>query len=202
MGRPSKYETHIKPNLQVIQGWIRNDDDTGSKTEPSIAKRLGVGYTTWKRYKVKHEEFREALTQAHQSIVALAVNSLVRQMLGYTVEEKHTELYETGQLDAQGNPILRRVYKKVVKHIAPSLGATCLILFNKDPKNWKDKHEIKHSGEIRTSGVLLTQEPIKDTNLWQELLKQEGNAGGTEAGTETRRTKSSGPLSPEANRRF
>lgn len=194
----TKYDSHIEPNLEVIQGWLRN-----GCTEESVAVSLGVGYRTWKRYKSQHDDFRDAIREARKPIVALAVNSAIKQMQGYYVDEQETELHETGQKDKKGEPIFRRVIKKRSRYIPPSLGATCLILFNWDPEHWKDKREIKHSGEIGHTGVLLTEAPMENTDEWEKYvskLKTEAGVEPVEQASEAASQKSSGRLSPGANR--
>ena len=52
VGRSSKYESHIKANLDKIQKML-ND----GATEKQVAQSLGVSYASWNHYKTKFEEF-------------------------------------------------------------------------------------------------------------------------------------------------
>ena len=56
MGRPSKFETHIKPHFDEIKKAF----DRGVE-EKEIAKNLGIAISTWCDYKNKYSEFAELL---------------------------------------------------------------------------------------------------------------------------------------------
>ena len=45
-GRKSKYETVVKPNLELIEGWLLN-----GITEREIARRLRIAHSTFQAYK-------------------------------------------------------------------------------------------------------------------------------------------------------
>ena len=170
-GRQNKYDTHIKPSMDAISGWIRN-----GFTQQSIAGKVGVAWSTWKKHKAANEEFRKTVQEAEQNIVALAVNNLVKLMQGYSYDEEHTEVRVPapqlqGAQAGQAAPQRMIIKKTITKHITPNLGAICLILFNRDPEKWKDKREIKHGGAIGHSGVLLTEKPLENTDEWKSYVK-------------------------------
>ena len=52
----SKYETHVKDKLILIEGWARD-----GLTEAQIAKNLGISIDTFYTYKKKYTEFFEVL---------------------------------------------------------------------------------------------------------------------------------------------
>ena len=56
MGRPSKFETHIKPHFDDIKKAF----DRGVE-EKEIAKNLGITISTWCDYKNKYSECAELL---------------------------------------------------------------------------------------------------------------------------------------------
>jgi len=165
-GRASKYHTHIEPNFEVIRGWLRS-----GYTEESIAKRLGVGPSTWRRYKNDHPEFKQLIFEGNQDIAALCVNNLVKLANGYDYEEIHTEVTDNGP--AQGNSkkaqVGRRVIKKVTKHVPRNVAANIFLLCNRD-KRWKHIQHIQHSGEVKGAGVLLTAPPM-DRDSWLQFYE-------------------------------
>lgn len=170
--RPSKYETHVEPNIEVIQGLIRS-----GFTEESIAKRFGVGRTTWKRHKIRHPEFKQAIIEAQKDIAALAVNSLIKRAQGYDYDEVTTEVHDNGQQQTQsGVSTGRRVIKKVTRHVPPDVAAICVVLFNRMAEKWRHKTEIQHSGEIKQTGVLLTQKPLSRAQ-WDQYVEQLAASG-------------------------
>ena len=52
-----KYETHVKPKLDLIAQWARD-----GAIERDIAKKLGVSESTFSGYKKEHEELMQTLT--------------------------------------------------------------------------------------------------------------------------------------------
>lgn len=165
----SKYETHIEPHFDIILGYLRS-----GYTEASIAKRLGVGVSTWEKYKKEHIEFLEVIKTGRQDIGALAVNNLKKLADGYDYEEIHTEIVDSGAVktdkDKNKRGAQRRVIKKITRHVPPNLGANIFIVLNRMKERWKNKQEIKHSGQVRTSGVLMTGVPLS-REAWLQFYK-------------------------------
>lgn len=83
-GRPSKYETHIKPYFDQIKKWLEQ-----GATERQIAEQLGVAYSTYNDYKTKYSEFAE-LTKGNSRVqlVEELRGALVKRALGYEYKEK------------------------------------------------------------------------------------------------------------------
>ena len=52
----SKYDTHVKDKLILVEGWARD-----GLTEEQIARNLGISYSTFKDYKNKHSALLTAL---------------------------------------------------------------------------------------------------------------------------------------------
>ena len=76
-GRPSKYHTHIKPNMELIKKW-REDGET----EETILKTLNVAQSTWCTYKHKFPEFAEALKNSSEFILAKTQDSMYQSAWG------------------------------------------------------------------------------------------------------------------------
>lgn len=92
MGRKNLYVSHVEPHLASIKTWSRFE------TEADIAKRLGVGYTNFKRYKADHKELADALREGKQDLVAELKDALRRKALGFHYEEtKTTQRKENGK---------------------------------------------------------------------------------------------------------
>jgi len=143
MGRPSKYQTHVKPYFEQIEGWFRS-----GKTEGSIAKQLGVNNDSWIQYKKKFPEFSELLIKAGQDNCALVANKLFQRACGYDYTEKHVEIGE------DGDGVTRTKRKTIKKHVPPNVAAMEFYLVNRDPNNWKHKSHIEGEIEVNSfSGV-------------------------------------------------
>lgn len=77
-------------------------------TERSIAEVIGVGYSTWCKYKDEKIEFQEVIKRGRQKLVGELKKALIKKAMGFTYTEKkyyitededgntkkHTELYE------------------------------------------------------------------------------------------------------------
>lgn len=127
-GRPSKYDTHVQPKLLLVEAWARD-----GLTEADICKNLDVGKDAFIEYKKRYPELTDALKNGKQVIDTMVENALLKAALGYD--------YEEDQATAQG------VYS--VKKVAhPNTTALIFWLKNRKPKQWRDKQELEHSGDM------------------------------------------------------
>lgn len=86
MGRPSKYETNVKPFLDDI-----HDAYQRGVEEKKIAAGLGISVSTWCEYKNKYSELAEALKREEESTKAIIKDldsALLKSAKGFTYEEK------------------------------------------------------------------------------------------------------------------
>ena len=56
-----KYESHVANRLEVIKGWCRD-----GLTEEEIAKRLGIAYSTFKKYKSDYPALSAVLKEGKE----------------------------------------------------------------------------------------------------------------------------------------
>jgi len=158
-GRRNKYYTNIEPNLKFIEGFL-----SSGHTEESVAKRFGVGKSTWSKYKNEHKELRDVIHRAGLNSTALVVNSLFKRAKGYEYDEIYVESRNVNGLQTE-------IVKKVTKQVPPDTAAAIFIATNRDPEHWKNTQNIKHAGEIKNSGVLLTSPPM-DKDEWLQFYKK------------------------------
>lgn len=90
MGRKSKYETLVQPNLNKIREWYQTE------TERQIAKRLGVSVATFENYKNRYPELVEALQRAKETLVDDLKATLKRKARGFTYEERKVTIFSDG----------------------------------------------------------------------------------------------------------
>lgn len=95
-GRKSAYEQKIKPRLSEIKKWLEK-----GVTEKSIAKKLGISYSTFNKYKVEKTEFAElcknrgkCVDDIENSMFEAAIGG--KQTLKKVMKVKHVE-YENGK---------------------------------------------------------------------------------------------------------
>jgi ACT domain-containing protein len=161
-GRKSKWETHVKPKLKLIQNWCKDGD-----IEEVICKKLGVGVSTFARYKDEFKELREVLKNGKAEIDYMVENALLKRALG----SKTKELKKT--IDAEGNEIIT----ETVKEIVPDTTAQIFWLKNRKPEQWRDKKHIDHSGgvEIETTEKMLSKEDVIKKALKAGLTMEQIN---------------------------
>lgn len=127
--RKTKYETHVKPKLKLIEAWARDGD-----IDETIAKKLGVAYSTFRAYKDKYEALSAALKRGKEVVDVEVENALLKRALGYEYTEEKVEV-ETTKTGA----VKSRKVVQIVKQVAPDVGAACFWLKNRKPNKWRDR---------------------------------------------------------------
>ncbi|MFK4167238.1 transposase [Paenibacillus lautus] len=129
MARPSKYESHVKPKLNLVESWARD-----GLIDEQIAHNLGINVSTLYDYKNKYPEFTEALKNGKDDIDVMVENALLKRALGYTYDEVTLESgVET---------------KRVTKEVQPDTTAQIFWLKNRRPQAWRDKQDLDVSGDL------------------------------------------------------
>lgn len=153
----SKWED-VKNKLFLVENWARD-----GLTDKQIAYNLGISEDTFYEYKKKHSEFSEALKKGKEVVDYEVENALLKRALGYEYEEK---TYETSYDERTGKSI-ERLTKRTTKQVAPDTTAQIFWLKNRQPRKWRDKQQIEHSGEINNPFKELSTEELR------QLIKDE-----------------------------
>lgn len=124
MGRKGKYETHVKPYLARIRALY------GVMNESDIAEQLGIGTTSFEKYKKEYPELREALRGGKKDLIADLKVTLKRKAKGFRYKETKTTIRKVG--DA-----MTRVVEEYDKYCPPDTGAIHLLLKNIDDE-WRN----------------------------------------------------------------
>ena len=126
-GRTSAYTSKIEPNLEAIRALVNQ-----GVSEVKIAKRLGVGYTTWKRHKAENPAFRAVLEGSREEVVDELEAAMLKSALGFTKKVKkyyklkHVE-YDNGKRLSEHEE-LREVEEEI--YFPPSFNAGRFLLLN------------------------------------------------------------------------
>lgn len=168
-GRKGKYETHVKPHLSEIKDWCR------TMTENQIAKKLGIGASTFQFYKTEFPELSETLKTGRTDLVTELRGALIKKAKGYEYTEKKViteevkwpeELYvllrEAGFSDEQIERSKLVRTEITTKHASPDVAALNLALKNYDKENWANDPQML---EIRKKEVELRERQI-ESNEW------------------------------------
>lgn len=124
MGRKSRYETHVEPYLGDIRKWYQ------ILNEGEIARKLGIGITSFEKYKREHPELREALREGRFELVEDLKLTLKKKAKGFSYTEKERIIQD---VDGKKTTIVR----EREKYAPPDTGAIHLLLKNLDD-SWRN----------------------------------------------------------------
>lgn len=144
MARPSKYLTNVEPKLTLVEAWARD-----GLIDEDIAKRLNISLSSFYEYKKEYVEFSDALKKGKEYIDVLVENALLKRALGYEYDEVTYESEKKVNDDTGVVEYVRVETKRVTKEVQPDTTAQIFWLKNRRPKQWRDKQEIEHSGDLK-----------------------------------------------------
>lgn len=126
-GRTSAYTAKIEPNLELIRSLVHE-----GVSEVKIAKRLGIGYSTWKRHKAENPAFRAVLQGSREETVQALEATMLQSALGFTKKvKKHFKLkhvvYDNGKRLSEDEELVE-VEEEI--YFPPSFNAGRFLLMN------------------------------------------------------------------------
>lgn len=84
-GRPSKYETHVKPRFLEIKEWLK-----AGATDKEIALNLGINAKVLCKYKNQFNDLNELFKNGRISAVQDIKAALYKRATGFSYNEKKT----------------------------------------------------------------------------------------------------------------
>jgi len=164
----STYETKIKPRFKEIREWKAEGD-----TDLQLAKKLGIGETTFYRHKKNHEEFDAFLLECDQQLGKNIENAYWKRALGMKVTTK--KIVETEIFDAKGNPKgKKRVTTINEKELPPHAGLTMFGLINKVGEHWKRNPELSMGEEALNKINKLLMQDANEAEIEDEEVVIDG----------------------------
>ena len=145
-GRPNKYFTNIHPRLAEIEKLCL------TMTEKQMAEYMGVGYSSWKQYKVDHADLTAALKKGRTSLVSDLRSTLIKKAKGFQYEERKT-------IKKDGKVLQEEI---TVKTALPDVAALNLALKNYDKENWANDPQAL---ELRKKELELRERQV-EANEW------------------------------------
>lgn len=153
MARVSKYDTNVKPNLFLIEHWVKD-----GMIDKDIAARLHIAYSTFREYVKKYPELSALLKRTKEIVDYEVEESLYKKCIGsYAKEQKAFKLKEI-YYDENGNKCERETVKvvDVDTFIPPDTMAMAIWLNNRKPRNWRrnagkerlDEDKFEHEKNI------------------------------------------------------
>lgn len=158
-GRKDHYTTRIKPRLKEIKEWY-----SLGVSEEQIYKNLGVGKTTWYKYKGTEPELQETIQAGVIPMVVKVRSALVKSALGYTYTEKKTYIKKEPTPEGETRSV---AYEEITERYAQPNVASCnLLLKNLDKNNWANdpqamrmrELELKHKKQVAENNIFIPYE--------------------------------------------
>jgi transcriptional regulator with XRE-family HTH domain len=141
----AKYAEWLEEDgLTKLEAWARN-----GLTDEQIAHNMGISVRTLSGYKENHLPILQALKRGKEVVDIEVENALYKRAMGYKFKEVTRERVkgEDGEYELV-------VTKEVVKEVAPDTTAQIFWLKNRKPKDWRDKQDIEHSGDVNIKVVI------------------------------------------------
>lgn len=142
----AKYNKKI---AQRIVSLLRSD----SYTVVEVCSMVNIAESTFYQWKIDKPEFSEMLKKAAEDRMSLFVSeakkSLLKKIQGYTVEEKHTTMVDSKEIDpVTKNPKPKIKEQKIIKkHFQPDTIAIIFTLTNGEPEVWKNRQNNEVTGK-------------------------------------------------------
>ena len=114
-------------------------------TDAQMAKALGVDRATLHRWCKRYPELKEASDSGKEVADDVIVGSLYDRAKGSITTDKKTIT----------NADMSVRVEETVKEIPPDTTACIFWLKNRRPAEWRDKHDVEHSGEVEQSVIIL-----------------------------------------------
>ncbi|MCT8978665.1 Xaa-His dipeptidase [Clostridium sp. CX1] len=129
-------EDIINSNLNLIESMVE-----GNKTDKEIAAKLGISYSTFKRYKSSNDELKAVIAEGKDKKNQVVEQALYMNCIGYSYYEEVPTKVKEEVLAEDGTTILskeRVEVSSVKKYKGPDLAAQKYWLNNKEKTKWRD----------------------------------------------------------------
>lgn len=141
-GRKNKYYSHVEPYLSKIPKLLQ------TMTEEQIARKLGVAYSSWNKYKLEFKELSEAIKKGDCDLVGDLKSVLKKRAKGFQYQERKI-------IKEYGEVVREEIY---IKSALPDVASINLLLKNLDKENWSNDPQVI---ELRRKEL-----EIKEKQIW------------------------------------
>ncbi len=137
----------IKDSLSIIESMVER-----GCTDKEIAQKIGVGYSTFKRYKAEDSNVKAVIAEGKDKKNQAVEQALYKNAIGYEYYEEVVTKVKEEVLADDGTTILAKEDVKissVKKYKGPDLAAQKYWLNNKDKAKWKeDPHRVDNDKKL------------------------------------------------------
>lgn len=134
MARPSKYKPEFARLAQKMAKL--------GATDIEIADAIEIDIATFYRWSASNKEFCEAKKLGKKESDERVERSLYMRATGYSHPDTHISVHE-GAVTAT----------PITKHYPPDATSMIFWLKNRKPKEWRDKQDVEHSGNVEIRKV-------------------------------------------------
>ena len=149
-GAPTKYRTGF--NDEARQYCLL----TGA-TDEQLSEHLEVSESTIKEWYKKYPDFSASVKEGKAGADMKVAEGFFKRATGYEyIETTFEKVDDRLILEVTPDALLTvDAYKKkiVTKHLPPDAGAALNWLKNRQPRHWRDKVEVAHSGTVNTNDL-------------------------------------------------
>jgi transposase-like protein len=121
-------------------------------TIAEICQQVGITPSTFHEWQKGHEEFALAIQEAKESRMQIFVHeakkSLMKKIQGYTVQERHTTMVNSKEIDPKTKKPKPKIKEQKVidKHFQPDTALIIFTLCNGEPETWKNRQVAELTG--------------------------------------------------------
>lgn len=152
-------EELIKDNLSLIESMVSD-----GLPDKEIAEKLGMSYSTFRRYKTQNSDLKAAIAQGKDRRNQKVVESLYKCCTGYTYYEEVPTKIKKEVMAEDGQTVLVQEdvkLSKVKKYKGPDLAAQKYYLNNRDKTRWKDDpNKVENDKKL----IKIKEKEVKDKN--------------------------------------
>lgn len=130
IGRPTKYKPEYVKTARALAKL--------GATNAEMAEAFGVSLSTFNLWKVQHEAFSDAIKIGKDVADARVVDALYHRAMGFSHADTDIRVVDGAIVETP-----------IIKHYAPDTTAAIFWLKNRRPEEWRDKHDLEHSGQIK-----------------------------------------------------
>lgn len=140
-------EEKINESLSKIESWVAE-----GQTDKEIAEKLGIPYSTFRRYKKEKSELKVAIAQGKDKKNDNVIQALYKNCTGYKYYEETPVKVKEEVIADDGTTVLvkeRVEVKSIKKYKPPDLAAQKYWLNNRDKTKWQDDpHKVTNDKKL------------------------------------------------------
>lgn len=128
-------EDIIKSQLELIETMVEK-----GATDKEISKKIGVGYSTFRKYKAQDEDIKQIMAQGKEKKNQAVEQAVYKCATGYHYYEDVVTKLKNEEVTEDGKIITKEEVQisSVKKYRGPDLAAQKYWLNNKEKAKWKD----------------------------------------------------------------